>query len=91
MSHKQAISALPKDAAVPKAKCLHSSDLPYSKEILSMASIKGDPCPLFHIRTFHSQCRALSKPWTNKSQGYICIKAKMFPLLPAPALQGISE
>lgn len=35
MSHKQAISVLEKDAAVPKAQCLHSSELPYSTEILS--------------------------------------------------------
>lgn len=39
-----------KDAALPKAMCLYSSDLSYANKILSVALFKGDllPCPLFH-------------------------------------------
>lgn len=43
-----------KDAALPEAMCLYSSDLSYSKEILSMALFKGDlpPCPCFDFFFF---------------------------------------
>lgn len=50
-----------KDAALPQAMCLYSSDLSYSKEILPMALSKHDPPPqpLFDLFFFNQNIQRL--------------------------------